>query len=633
MAIFPTPESSKGILDSIKGALGLFSDINKADGVTENLNPVPKDEYESDLSELEIVKLIKEWKNDYAAYYINIAKSQELAFEYWIGKHRTDDYNTSYNSKDATNLVDNLIFEAVETFLPIATRANPDPLVTADPSEIGQRIAHDIKAFLVNEADTQKLRRKLARMTRHWIIYRLGVAKVIWDVVTKSIKTEIINPKRMIFDKDGYIDEGGHFVGQYIGEKKKMTAYDLIEMFPKKKEIILEKAKQKLGTKLEFIEWWYCGTDLFYTMEDTVLGKYKNPNWNYDGTVKETDPETGAETESEVQGTNHLKEPTAPYVFLSIFSTGLQPHDETSLILQNIPIQDIINRRWRQIDRNVDGMNNGMVVSGTAFTEDQAANAASALRRGVAIRVPNGNVNDAVVFPNRPGLPADVFNSQKDSRNELRNIFGTAGSSAEGTKQQDTVRGKILVNQMDSSRIGGGVTEYIEQVADSLYNLWVQFAFVYFDEEHFVTTAGAVSGMELVGLKNSRFIGLKTLTVTVKEGSLIPKDPLTQRNEAIDLWSANAIDPRSLYKKLDFPDPDEATKQLLLWQLVQKGVIPPQMYIPDFQVSPQVLPQQGVGDQNINPIDASNMPIQPEQATPEAVGQESKQLLQSVPIK
>ena len=112
---------------------------------------------------------------------------------------------------------------------------------------------------------------------------------------------------------------------------------------------------------------------------------------------------------------------------------------------------------------------------------------------------------------------------------------------------------------MDSSRIGGGITEYIEHVADSIYNLWVQMMFVYYDQEHFVTSAGAVSGMELFTLRNDKFALLQTLDITVKEGSLVPKDPLTQRNEAIDLWSANAIDPLSLYKKLDFPDPAEAT--------------------------------------------------------------------------
>lgn len=629
MSLATTPEGSRGVFEAIKGAMDIFSNINKANGVSENPNPTPTDEYESDLDELEIIKLVSEWKKSYAIYYAPIEKSQETSFNYWIGKHKADGENSE--------LVDNLIFEALETFLPIATRANPDPLVSADPSEIGQKIANDIKVALVDQSDQQKIRRKLAKLTRHWALYRIGVAKVSWDPITKSIKTDVINPKRMIFDKNGYIDEGANFVGEYLGEKKKATAQKLTEMFPKKKDEIVKKAQGKLGTELEYFEWWYRGTDLFYTIEDTLLGKFKNPNWNYDGTIKDIDPVTQEEVETEVQGTNHLKEPTAPYRFLTVFNTGMQPHDDTSLILQNIPIQDVINKRERQIDMNVQSMNNGMVVSGTAFTEDQASQASAALRRGVTIRVPNGDVREAVQRFPAPGLPADIFNSLQDSRNELKNIFGTSGSTPQGLKGTETVRGKVLINQMDSSRIGGGVTEQIEQVADAIYNLWVQFMFVYYDEEHFITTAGAVSGTELITLKNQNFPLLKSLSVTVKEGSLVPKDPLTQRNEAVDLWSQNAIDPLSLYKKLDFPDPVQATQQLILWQMLQQGRISPEMYLPTFQVAqPQggfQMNQPGTGGPAENdPTGMDTGIVPPAQGSQDAIASQSQQLLGAVQV-
>jgi hypothetical protein len=123
-------------------------------------------------------------------------------------------------------------------------------------------------------------------------------------------------------------------------------------------------------------------------------------------------------------------------------------------------------------------MNNGRVVSGKSFTEDQAAQASSALRRGVAIRVPNGDVREAVQRFPAPPLPADVFNHLQDMRNEVKNIFGTSGSTPQGINNTESVRGKILINQMDSSRIGGAITEQLEQLADSVYNLVVQFMFV-----------------------------------------------------------------------------------------------------------------------------------------------------------
>lgn len=377
---------------------------------------------------------------------------------------------------------------------------------------------------------------------------------------------------------------------------------------------------------------------MFYTMDDIVLGKFKNPHWNYD--VPEQVGAEGQPTTPGQPGINHFKEPWDPYIGLSIFSTRLSPHDETSLILQNIGIQDMVNRRWRQIDRNVEGMNNGMIVDST-FTDAQASQAASALRRGVAIRVPgnSGSVGDHVSRFPAPPLPTDVFQTMVDGRSELRNIFGTSGSTPEGVNSQDTVRGKILVNQLDSSRIGGGVTEYVEQVADTIYNYWVQMMFVHYTDEHYLVAAGQQGGQEIVAIKNTMFMLVKTLDITVKEGSLIPKDPLTQRNEAIDLWSANAIDPRTLFDRLEFPDPNEATKQLLLWQLVQSGAMPPQMYIPDFPQpqmqpgQPGQLPQQGVGGPAVNPLDASAPTAPTPPTSPGAVQQESQQLMSSVPIQ
>lgn len=668
MGLNTTPESSGGIWSAIKGSLGLFSDTNKAGGIAEEQNPIPQDEFESSMDEKEILELTREWKKFYSVYYDPIEKGQKLSFDYWVGKHRDPYSNTPYQvstgNTQQTNVTDNLIFEASETFLPVATRANPEPLVTADDSDMGQELAKDIKVALVDLADKQILRRKLAKATRQWMLNRIGVVKVSWNFLTKKIETNVIQSKRMIFDRDGYINEKCEFVGEYLGEKKRQSVDEIIQMFCYKlapdgtrylakgelKEKLMKKASGKKGTMLNYVEWWYRGRDNFFVLDELVLGKYKNPNWNYDIQAKDgqeavIDEETGNEINpamdaiAGVEATNHLDEPSAPYRFLSIFNTGEQPHDNTSLILQNIPQQDKINRREVQIDQYVQGLNGGVVVSGSAFTEEQASQAASARRRGVAIRVPNGDVNKAIMYPQVPEMPQSIFQTLTDGRSELRNVFGTSGLTSEGVKQQDTVRGKIMVNQADSSRIGGGITEYIEQLADSIYNLWVQFMFVYYDEEHYIATAGSQSGMELVILTNQKFPLLKTLSVTVKEGSLVPKDPLTQRNEAIDLWSANAIDPLTLFKKLDVPNPQEATNQLILWQMLQKGQIPPQAYLQSFAIAGQTpgqpLPTQqpGTGGPAVSPPPTSAQPTQQPAGSPGAVGAESKQLIESVPIK
>ena len=625
-----TNPQSNAVMEAVKGVMGLFNDINKADG-KDGKQITPANEYDSKYSEADILLLTANWLKDYDTYYPAIEKVQKLSVEYWLGKQTT----MVQDNLEGRSIVVNKLFEAIETFLPIATRANPDPLVAGDKDEDSQKLVRDLKEALVFQADEQHLRRKLARMTRHWVLYMIGVLEIDYDVEIDDIKTTVINPKRVIFDKDGFVDEAGLFCGEYLGIKNKVTASHLIQMFPEKKAMISAKAGGKLGTKIEYTKWWYRGTDVFFTLDKVVLGKFKNPHWNYDGEEERIDATTGAKTMEEVVGINHLKKPTAPYVFLSVFNTGLQPHDETSLVLQNISQQDQINKRHRQLDKNIDSQNNGIIVDGRVMTQEQAAEAAGALRRGASIRV-QGDPNQVIARPNVPALPSDVWNALNKAEGDLASIFGTSGSTPTGMKSEETARGKIMVNQMDSTRIGGGVTEYIEQVADTVYNLWVQMMFVHYDNEHFIDSIGNQEGQEAIMLINSRFT--KSLNVTVKEGSLIPKDPLTQRNEAIDLWAANAIDPISLYKKFDFPDPNAACQNLILWQMLQKGAISPEQYLPTFSVAsaPTGLPgeQPVTGGPAVNTIDGPDAgQTAPPTGTQDAAQIQSQQLINSVPLQ
>lgn len=637
MALQPSTEPSSGIWAAIKGSLGLFDNLNKANFVSEESSPYPMQEFESDLSDMQIIQLQRTWRERYVPYYSDIEKAQRVAFKYWIGAQDNTDIAQLQGGQPA---VDNEIFKAIETFLPIATQANPDPMVSADPSDDGQQLAKDLKNALVYEADRQKLRGINKRITRHWLLYMIGIVKVCWNPITQRIETRPVNPKLMVFDTRGSVDLDCVMHGEFLGEKIREPASKIIEKFPKKKDFITQRAQGKLGTYLEYFEWWYQGTDLFFTMEETVLGKFKNPHWNYDGEQMVIDPETGAPMPTQVVGQNHLDQPSAPYRFLSVFSTGLQPHDETSLISQNIGLQDMVNRRLRQIDHNVERMNNSLVVNGRSFTDDQASLAATAMRKGTAIRVPSpsggGLNNDVMNFP-ATAIPADVYENLADVRNQIAGVFGTSALTPQGEgSKQETARGQILANQMDSSRIGGLVTEAIEQLDDAIYNYWVQMMYVYYDAPHFMSVAGINGGQELVSLMNTQFGLSQTLNITVKEGSLIPKDPLTVANQAVSLAEAELLDPLSLYTKLEFPDPAKATEQLILWMQIKAGnMAVVSQYLPTMAPAPLAgAPQPGAGAPGGGGQEqAGGTPMAAPPGSPQAIQQQGQQLEASVPLQ
>src|SRR3990167_4821204 len=89
--------------------------------------------------------------------------------------------------------------------------------------------------------------------------------------------------------------------------------------------------------------------------------------------------------------------------------------------------------------------------------------------------------------------------------------------------------------------------------------------YVYYDEPHFASILGKERTREYIQLVNSEF-GKTKLLVGVKEGSMIPHDPVNKRNEAIDLWTAQGIDPITFFDRLEFPNPREAAKNLFLWK-------------------------------------------------------------------
>lgn len=542
----------------------------------------PLNELSLEVDDKELVSLAKKWKGRWESSEkkVELEKKQTENEKYWKGDHHTN----AQKQTGKRDPVDNLVFEALETFLPVATRQNPEPVIGADDTPEGELVGRKVEKRLIDIADTVRLKLKIKKAARHWALFYLGCIKLGWSMQKNEIAVQVIRPQQLILDPDAITDEC-EYDGEYVGEYKTDTATDLITRFPEKETDIKDKVENKLGTKLRYIEWW-TNDYLFWELEGMILGKAKNPNWNYDKNVENQVMNEFGQVQmvqETVPGVNHFPNPRVPFAFLSVFNLGKGPMDETNLIEQVLPTQDIINKRVRQIDRNADQMNAGAVVSGEAFTKEQASQVANALRRGETVWVPRGNVNN--VYKRDAGVPMPdfVYQSLIDSRNELRNVFGTTGLSSSGIKGEDTVRGKILIKGTDTDRTSP-VVDHLEQFADYIFNWMVQLMYVHYDAPHKVSTtqgSDTISNVELFE---------HPVTVSVKEGSMIPKDRMTTRNEAIDLWNAQALDPLTLFERLEDPNPLQSAQRLFLWKTNPAALFPelaPAPLLPPPEGSPQ----------------------------------------------
>lgn len=553
-------------MSDIGGYASLGLDVNKkhTEQVPETKQGVVSDklpELTLEMPDSDIVKLTDKWEKKWndSSVKSEFEKYGEENEKYWLGR-QVDKLKLDKNRAE----VDNLIFESLETYLPQATRRNPEPLIELDNSEkvpqgdedpIKIKYVEKVKGKLSDLADKNKLRLKLKKATRHWAIYLLGIVKYGWDLDKDIPIVRVIRPKRIILDPDATMDEDG-YTGEWVGEYRKLSASRILgimgdEATQEAKDKIDEIVKKDTGTIINFQEWW-TNEYMCWKLGKTILLKKKNPHWNYNrmGQQQEVDNYGNEiENQSEIEGINHFPIPKMPYSFLSVFNLGNQPVDNTSLIGQNLANQDLINKRNQQIDKNADRMNGGMVVSlaRSGLTQPQAKAITEALRKGGVVTIPDGTPREAIDDYAPSGLPADVYNQLQDTRARLRDVFGIKGSSQAGLNDEKTVRGKILSRGLDTDRIGGGVTEYLEQFADDIYNWFLQLEYVYDTAFQFVE--GAIP---------------PKLIISVKEGSLLPKDSLTIANQAIELASLGRLANIDLFKRLEYPNPEELAANVWL---------------------------------------------------------------------
>lgn len=614
------------ISQNIEGVRQLVeSRLNKTEGAPaqseEGQAGWPEDELTLKLDDAELLALSNTWESNYAPYASRVQKRQKLNKAFYLGQQGLG----SPQALDEDQVIAaNLIFEAVETFLPAALSKNPEPVVFADNTPEGNEVSGSVKTMLQFHADKLTLRRKLSLVTRNWLLDLLGVMKHGWDDEIQDITSEIRDVKNFIFDPNTPIDADGDYNGP-LGERITCSASKVIDLFPKHKDFILVVAKGKLGTEITYTEWWnddYC----FYTLKGVVLDKHKNPFYVYDKS-EDREAEDGTIERFEFKGKNHFAKPKKPYTFLSVYTLGQQPHDVTSLIEQNIPNQKRITKRTQQLDYNLSRANNSDVFSENAWNQQTAKQAAQAMAKGHPVLAPAGApISESIARLAAQSVPDSFFNELEVSKNDLRSIFGTQGITATQQDEDQTARGMILNQQYDNSRIGGGIGDALEQFAKNVFNWWVQLYYVYYDDRHFASIMGQMKAVEYVEL--SRLDLDRQLSVSVAPDSMKPHDEITEMNQAMALWEAGAIDPKSLLTILNFPDPQQTAGQAVLWK------INPQMYMQlNFPEMLQELQQAAQPAQA--PTAAPGGPV-PESVTPQTPqslgGVPANPSLSSVPI-
>ena len=514
------------------------------------------------MSDEKLLKLRNEWEAAYAPYEAKVAiPTRERNLMSYLGR------NAQGEIPGVDEIVAaNLQFESEETFLPAATAQDPSPYVYADNSGAGNALAEKVQTMVQFHFQQLLIRRKIALMVRQWSINHLAVLKVGWDEKIKDVAIDNRKIQDFIFDPNGFVDVYGDF-SSWLGERIYVTAERLTELFPDKEAEIILECDGKMGTRVCYTE-WHNDDYTFCTYKKIVLDKHKNEYFNHEKQEDlKPDPLTG---QVPLAKRNHFAIPKKPYIFLSVFSLQERPHDITGLIEQNIPNQRKITKRVEQIDNNVSQANNGLIFREDAgWTQETAKQGYDALtKKGHGgVLAPNAvgpAGGEPILRLDAPSFPESAFKDLENSENHLRSSWGTQGIASQQPKADETARGMTMNQGRDTSRIGGGIGDIIEQsVAKSCGDWLIQLYHVFYDEKHFAAILGKGSSTQYVELSNAELN--QQLILGIAANSMQPKDQISEGNQAMSLFQAKAIGPKTLLETLNFADPDDAAGDGVLY--------------------------------------------------------------------
>lgn len=484
------------------------------------------------------------------------------------------DSNSLLKRGNSGTFVDNRMFSSYRAILSYATSQLAVPEITPSRGDdIYLKGAQNLQQALYQHAKDNKVEMKVRTAVGNVIVRKRGPMKLRWDAskgVHGDIVTEVVPPEDIIIDRFAQYLDNPNIIYQRI----RCSIDELCARFPDKKRDILQaySIKQARYTQrsrfVTYFEAWFTyydpkhqpkeGVAWFIPEHKLVLDKMPNPNWIYTG------------DDQKDKKVNVLERPPKPYVWFNYLNTGHSYIDDTSLFEQARPLQEMLNQRGHQLNQNIDFMNGRWVADKDSFSQEDAQRFVNKGARTVAMV--KGDVNKAlnVLTPNT--LPAEVYNSVVDFRNEIDAAMGTPSVFKGATPdRQDTATRDLMVKQQ-AGLLQDDLVRCVGAGMETYYQLLVQMMRAYYTDDYWFKVRGGDGKFEFILLNGDNIDS--DVRVSVEVDSTVPVDKNQIRSTALELWKAgNAIDYRTLMEDLGLPNPELRTERYMKSQLDPQGYL------------------------------------------------------------
>lgn len=525
-------------------------------------NNIEKESFDISSSKEELLHTFQYWLKESQTYHDQLLKVQKISHEYYVGNQSERDLVANGN----TNTVENRIFEAVETIVPIVTqKPHQFQVLPGSEDEKAMARANNLQKVLSRKYETLEMQKKLEEVTRHLLAYRFGVAKWEWGYEKDDVDVRIIDPRMILVPR---MKMDPHDLPYKI-EMQDYTKKEMEEFFPDADletiapEQNIDTGKQDNPKNLYRVYevWtpemvaWFCSKQL--------LEKKANPYYDFKGEEKPYLKSTkkGAKISKKLVFSNIFDRPTDPYVFFTTYQMGEDPFASVSLVEVGIPIQDAINKQKRAIIDNLRRMGNGQVyLDSDAMSQEEAENITDEV--GLIIR------GEGLVSGNKmkrePGTPLPVahFSNLQHSETVFDNIMGVH-SATRGAGGGKTLGQDIISRQQDFTRVDL-ITRVLNRGVARIAMGLVQLMKMFYTETQLVKIIGEEGAVEFVKLNRDDIDDY--IEIIVKSGENLPLDKVSLRAEALQLWQLGGLDPVTLFERLEFPNPAKSAERLALWK-------------------------------------------------------------------
>ena len=549
-----------------------------------------------------LTDLEKKAKEHWDGEDVNLKKRRDMNFKYLFGRQLKGKKLKKYES----DFIDNTIYEVEGILKSLALSKMPDIII--NPGVFGDE-SKDITADLLtkyndNEINKLEFKKMLGIMFKHLPVYLISAMKYRWDASrgkNGTIIFEIVHPEHLLLDHTALSSNPDEmiFITQYIEKTGKEWAM----LFPKKEQEIVDYIKKKspgikeddnnaeiLAQKVRVSETWFDWSDkaedfdienpkfnflsgvAWVLDKDTLLGKSKNPNWDYEGhqvaTVngESVPPEIMQQVilgqipqgfEMTTVFNNYFEFPRKPFIFMSYDQFLMSAIDETSRIEQVIPIEKSVNDTERAIDYMVRA-HKGKHIFGTdsGMTKDKLEEL-DMDDPDIDLLV-NGKPTDVHTYIQAVMPPPEMFVHARAKRDRVFAKMGTHGATR-GEITSDVATTNQISREADFTKSDDIVDETILHVVTEISKARLHMMKLRYTEEHFTRVIGKQGKQLHFSLTNDSIEdGMEVIV------SASTTDKLKAERNAQVMVKLNMIDPLTYFQDMGLSDPEGRAERLFL---------------------------------------------------------------------